>query len=105
MMKTIRKFIKNNSNRITIILFLSVIYNIFVSTASDLYYYPIIITFLISTWLIRQKSSYTFLFCLLLLFIIGFLYILDGAEPRTENASVWFVLFFAVGLFQKWREK
>lgn len=88
-----------------LILYSSVVYDIFkIEGASDFRFFGIIILYFIITYILKIRSTITFLFLLLLLFIMSFRYFTKGPDVITEEAAVWFVLFFTVGIFQKWIE-
>lgn len=58
-------------------------------------------------WLSRigkLASVRVFQLCLVLLAAMFVSYLAGGASTPTERLAVWFVLFFAFGIVQQWRE-
>lgn len=52
----------------------------------------------------KLSSVRTFHLDLTILFITFFSFLANGASAQTERLAVWFVLFFAFGIVQQWRE-
>lgn len=103
-MKNFRKSFKYLVG-ITPLLFIFVLINILSSSmASDRKYFGVLLIYLIIMRIANLKSYVTFIFLLIILFIMSFRYFIAGPDEIAEKAAVWFVLFFAVGLVQKWRE-
>ena len=54
--------------------------------------------------LYKLSSRATFLFCLVLLILTYVQFLFLGSSVTTEKSAVWFVLFFIVGVIQRFRE-
>lgn len=52
----------------------------------------------------KLVSTRVFQLVLVLLFIMFLSFLANGASLQTERLAVWYVLFFAFGIIQKWRE-
>lgn len=86
-------------------IFLAVLLDIFVVVGqSDLRFYGVIFLYLFSAYIYKFSSKITFSFCLVVLLIIYIRYLFFGPDLKTEEASVWWVLFFTVGVLQKFKE-
>ena len=52
----------------------------------------------------KLTSVRVFQLCIILLTGMVLGYLISGAVATTERLAVWFVLFFALGIFMQWRE-
>lgn len=52
----------------------------------------------------KLTSVRTFQLVLMLLLITFLSFLANGASPQTERLAVWYVVFFAFGIVQQWRE-
>ena len=52
----------------------------------------------------KLTSVRTFQLCIILLTGMTIAYLTSGATAATERLAVWFVIFFAFGIFTQWRE-
>lgn len=52
----------------------------------------------------KLSSTRVFQLCIIILAGMAMLYLNHGAISITERLAVWFVLFFAFGIFTQWRE-
>lgn len=96
---------KKNISVIIPVLFIAVILNILIDVAAtDKMYFSVLILYILVNFFGRVKSSVTFVFLLVLLLIMSIRYLIAGPDLIAEKAAVWFVLFMAFGLYQKWRE-
>lgn len=52
----------------------------------------------------KLSRTRVFQLCIILLVSMAIGYLTRGATSTTERLAVWFVLFFALGIFTQWRE-
>lgn len=98
-------FIKNNIIILIVFLDLLVLGDSLANPKSyDLITFSILILYGILAFIAKVKSKYTFIFCLILLLIMYFLFLLSGPAIKTEKTAVWLVLFMLIGIIQQWRE-
>lgn len=76
----------------------------FIKTSSDFVIFGVLLFYIFFAKIIQIKSNSTFLLCLGLVGAMFVSYLFTEASIATEKASVWLVLFMAVGIYQKWRE-
>lgn len=102
------KFLKRNKGKLYLLSLCLLLFSwidIFaIGGQSDVRYYSTIILYITLVGILRVNSLITFLNILLLIPIMSFKYFIDGPDMFTEEVAIWFVLFFIVGIFQKWRE-
>ncbi|MDO8269855.1 MAG: hypothetical protein Q7T54_04265 [Candidatus Levybacteria bacterium] len=104
-MKKIRKFVKSRKSGLIVIALIAVIVDVFFLTGqSDIKYFGVLTLYGFVYWITKFGSITTFLFCIFLLILLCIYYLLLGTVDATEKIAVWFVLFFAIGVIQKWRE-
>lgn len=104
-MKKSISFLKENKKVVIIALILILGIDIFfIPQSSDFVIFGILLLYVIFTKMFHMKSKATFLLCLGLLFCMYINFLLTGTSVATEKAAVWLVLFFALGIFQQWRE-
>lgn len=104
-MKKIRKFVKRGKLGLISIALIAVLIDIFfLAGQSDIKYFGILAIYGFIYWITKFGSIITFLFCIFLLIVLCVYYLLFGTVDATEKIAVWFVLFFAIGVIQKWRE-
>lgn len=91
------------------------LYLIFISILiiSEVFVYPSssdlrLFLFLGMYWYIAKKTKLSsirvFQLCIILLTGMAIGYLTSGAIATTERLAVWFVLFFAFGIYTQWRE-
>lgn len=106
---------KNNINSSTLLdignkvvltfVFVSIIFNsIFVESSSDIIFFGLLGVYVGAVFFYKLDSKLTFLFCLTLLIIMFIEYLFTGSSLKTEKTGVWFILFLATGIVQKWKE-
>lgn len=104
-MKKIIKLVKKRKLLIIHLLLLFVLVDVAVLVGqSDIRYFGVLGLLFILYLITKFKSIHTFIFCLVLLLILYGFYLIKGPIESTEEVAVWFVLFFAFGIFQKWKE-
>lgn len=104
-MKKIRKFVKRRKLGLILVALFAVIVDVFFLTGqSDIKYFGVLTIYGFIYWITKFGSITTFLFCIFLLILLCTHYLLFGTVDSTEKIAVWFVLFFAIGVIQKWRE-
>lgn len=108
MKHTIRKtieFLKQN-RRVVLVFLIGTIFvdTFFVKTVSDVVTFGVLIAYGFFVKMYRLKSRETFLLCLGLLGAMFVSFLVSGASIPTEKASVWLVLFMALGIYQQWKE-
>lgn len=101
----ITSFLKENKKVALALLVVSIFVDIFfVKLSSDFVIFGILLIYGIFIKVFQIKSKLTFLMCLGLLGAMFINYLFTGASVATEKATVWLVLFMALGIFQQWRE-
>lgn len=76
----------------------------FISTSSDFIIFGLLGCYGMGILIFKLSSTTTFYLCLILLILAYIQFLLFGPAPITEKTSVWFVLFFIVGVAQRFRE-
>lgn len=72
--------------------------------SSDVVIFSMLLLYGIFIKIFQIKSTFTFLFCLLLLAEMFMSFVLTGASISTEKVAVWLILFFGIGVIQQWKE-
>lgn len=103
--KSLSLLLKNKAFAILSIIFFIVIINaLFFESSSDLEFFGLLGVYIGVVLLYKVSSKLTFIFCVVLLIIMYIQYMILGSFGKTEKTAVWLFLFFACGIFQKWKE-
>lgn len=76
----------------------------FITGSSDFITFGLLGCYGIGIKVYKLSSNATFLLCLAFLILAYIQFLFLGASVTTEKTAVWFVLFFIVGLVQRFRE-
>lgn len=76
----------------------------FIKTVSDVVTFGVLLLYGIFARVYRFKARETFLLCLGLLGALFINFFMTAASIPTEKATVWLVLFMALGIYQQWKE-
>lgn len=99
------QILNENKKTLLFLTMLTVLLDIFfISTSSDVLIFSIIILYSFFSRILSFSSKATFIFCLVILFIMTISYAISYTSVTTEKAAVWLVLFLAVGILQQWKE-
>lgn len=72
--------------------------------SSDVVIFSALLFYGVFIKIFRIKSTFTFLLCLGLLVLMYIEYLITGPSISTEKTAVWLILFFGIGVIQRWRE-
>jgi len=97
--------IKKNKAVVLTSIFLSIIADIFFTSASsDLRIFAVLAISIFSMYIYGLRSKIIFKLCFLLLVIMLIQFIFSGTSAQTEKSAVWFVLFLGLGIIFQWKE-
>lgn len=77
----------------------------YLPTSSDLITFSLLLVYGIFVKVTHAESRQTFLFCLVLLFVMFVSYLFSAASIPTEKVAVWLFLFIAFGVVQQTMQK
>lgn len=76
----------------------------FIAESFDLVTFFLLGSYVVGILVYKLPSGVTFLLCLALLILAYIQFVFLGPSATTEKSTVWFVLFFIVGVIQRFRE-
>lgn len=99
------KWINTNQTVFLVFVATAVIVEVYVFSYSvDMRLFGVLLLYWWFSRIGKIASTRAFQLCLVLLVVMFVSYLVGGVSTPTERLAVWFVLFFALGIIQQWRE-